>query len=252
MADTPLERAPRPLYAAMDTRTLPERIVDEIRFAILRGEILPGEPLRQRDLATRFGTSLIPVREALRCLEHENVVQTHPYRGAVVTPLSTSELRESAELHHVLFSHVLPFAIPASGPEDADRAERVLAEVANVTDVVRAHDLLWTFHEALLLPAGRPHAVGFLRCLWVKYMRYWPSAWRLLKGRRLEGPDLESVLAAYRRKDTAMVIDQLRLRTESFVRLFAQEFEARQATGNGSASAPAARPRRASRARGSR
>ena len=106
MEDKPGKRLWTGPAEAMDVRTMPDRIAQEIRLAILRGDVRPGEALRQRELAKRFGTSLIPVREALRCLERENLVSTHPYRGACVLPLTPDEIVQVADLHHLIFAQL--------------------------------------------------------------------------------------------------------------------------------------------------
>jgi DNA-binding GntR family transcriptional regulator len=55
-----------------------EAILESLRDLIISGEVLPGEPLRQRDLAERFNVSQTPVREALRRLESEGLVPGRP------------------------------------------------------------------------------------------------------------------------------------------------------------------------------
>jgi len=55
-----------------------------LREMIISGDLSPAEPLRQRDLAERFGVSQTPVREALRRLESEGLVVNDPHRGATV------------------------------------------------------------------------------------------------------------------------------------------------------------------------
>jgi DNA-binding GntR family transcriptional regulator len=65
----------------------PEAVRQGLRRAILAGELTPGTPLRQDELAERFGTSRIPVREALRQLKAEGLVSILPNRGATVSTL---------------------------------------------------------------------------------------------------------------------------------------------------------------------
>ena len=65
---------------------------DGLRQAILNGSYVAGEQLRQDELAERFGTSRIPVREAFRQLEAEGLVTLVANKGAVVTTLSLDEV----------------------------------------------------------------------------------------------------------------------------------------------------------------
>jgi len=62
-------------------------IEERLRSAILDGRLAPGMALRQQELATLFGVSRMPVREALRQLEAQSLLQVVAHKGAVVAPL---------------------------------------------------------------------------------------------------------------------------------------------------------------------
>ena len=67
-------------------------IYDALRERILSNDIGPGTRLVMRDVANQYEASDIPVREALRMLERDGLVETAPYRGARVTTLTAKEL----------------------------------------------------------------------------------------------------------------------------------------------------------------
>jgi DNA-binding GntR family transcriptional regulator len=71
------------------------RIADSLRTAILDGSYLPGERIRQEDVAARSGASRIPVREALRMLDAEGLVTLVANSGAWVTKLTLDECVET-------------------------------------------------------------------------------------------------------------------------------------------------------------
>ncbi len=83
-------------------QTLPDQIAQRIYTAIVDGLYSPGERIREEELATNFGVSRGPVREALRILERDSVVRVVANRGAHVTPLSVVELNEIFEIRRVL------------------------------------------------------------------------------------------------------------------------------------------------------
>ena len=66
-----------------------------LRERILSNDIAPGTRLVMRDVANRYEASDIPVREALRMLERDGLVETAPYRGARVTTLTAKEVEET-------------------------------------------------------------------------------------------------------------------------------------------------------------
>lgn len=82
--------------------SLPEQIAEQVSDAILAGRYLPGDPVREQDLANSFQVSRGPIREALRILEKEGVVQIIPNRGARVTRLSVPEVRDIFEIRAAL------------------------------------------------------------------------------------------------------------------------------------------------------
>jgi DNA-binding GntR family transcriptional regulator len=81
----PLNDDARP--AAAKVRTLPEQIADDLGSAIARGEFKSGERLRETEIATRYGVSRGPVREAIRALAQRGLAVFEPRRGAHVVEL---------------------------------------------------------------------------------------------------------------------------------------------------------------------
>lgn len=92
---------------AEPTLTVPEQIAGRIGDRILGGQMSPGERIGEQELAVEFDVSRGPVREALRILEREGLVTILARRGAVVTELSTTELRELMEIRGGLFELVV-------------------------------------------------------------------------------------------------------------------------------------------------
>lgn len=74
------------------------RVQSMIREMILTGELVPGHPIRERALAETLGVSRTPMREALKLLAAENLVELSPYRGATVARLSRAEAFEVVQL----------------------------------------------------------------------------------------------------------------------------------------------------------
>lgn len=77
-------------HAARIARILADRIIT--------GAIPPGTRLRQDHVATEFGASHVPVREAFRVLQSQGLVESEPRRGVRVSEFDVAELREVAEM----------------------------------------------------------------------------------------------------------------------------------------------------------
>jgi DNA-binding GntR family transcriptional regulator len=86
---------------------MPERVADEIFDMVSRGVLAPGLQLRQMDLAKHFKSSRVPVREALKLLSAEGVVEHDPNRGFFVAPLSSDEAKQLYRIRHLLEAELL-------------------------------------------------------------------------------------------------------------------------------------------------
>lgn len=105
-------------------RTAHRTVTDRLRQAILAGELVGGTRLIQAELADQLAVSVTPVREALRDLASEGLVDFDAFRGAVVHSPSLDELEEIYELRQLL----TPVAVRA-GVENitADEVDRLVA-----------------------------------------------------------------------------------------------------------------------------
>ncbi|MCP3419127.1 GntR family transcriptional regulator [Bradyrhizobium brasilense] len=140
----------------------PDAVREALRAAISSGELAPGLQLRQDELAARFGTSRIPVREALRQLEAEGFVTFLPNRGAVVSDLSIDEVIELLEIRIALECHALRLAIPAMGEIDLEEATKILRAYDAEPDPAQWGAFNWKFHATLYAPCNRPRLLGMI------------------------------------------------------------------------------------------
>jgi DNA-binding GntR family transcriptional regulator len=96
-----LTRSPRRLgstVSGQDGYALVDHIAATLQARVLRGEIPSGARLRQEMLAAEFEVSRTPVREALRKLQADGIVELEPHRGAVVRKPDAREIREAYEV----------------------------------------------------------------------------------------------------------------------------------------------------------
>lgn len=156
--------------------TIAQSVAAEIREQILSREIAGGEPLRQDAIAKSFGTSIIPVREALRQLEAEGLVELKARRGAVATELTLDKALEWIHLRRLIETDLIGQAIDKITDEDLARAERILGRFDDALDNRREMDhwteYNWEFHSALYAPANRPETMKILAKLHANCDRY--------------------------------------------------------------------------------
>lgn len=101
--------------------TASHRIADALRTAILDGSYLPGERIRQEDIAARSGASRIPVREALRLLQAEGLVTLVANSGAWVAKLTLAECAELYRIRERLEPLLLRASLPGLDGAALDR-----------------------------------------------------------------------------------------------------------------------------------
>jgi DNA-binding GntR family transcriptional regulator len=89
------------------TAGLPTRIAQQVRDLITRGVLFPGVHLGQAELAKRFSASRVPIREALKLLTADGIVDHDPNRGFFVADLSSDEARQLYRMRHLLEAEIL-------------------------------------------------------------------------------------------------------------------------------------------------
>jgi DNA-binding GntR family transcriptional regulator len=178
--------------------TTPDLIAERIRAEILGGVLAPGQPLRQEDLATRFGVSRLPVRDALVRLEAQGLVEVFPNRGAFVVSLSADEVREIYHLRVLLEGDMLELSVPRMTSDDWRRIDAAHEAAVRSADGPAWVDGDWDFHRALYLPAERPRQLAMIETLRGTVARYW-SAYSALPARTAEWlADHDAILQACR------------------------------------------------------
>lgn len=154
------------------SKTTSEILADKIREAILQGEFISGQPLKQDLLATRFGVSKIPVREALYVLQKEGLVTFLNNRGSIVSELSVADVEEIYTVRLALETLALERAISNLKTEDFIAAEGALKLIEASSNPSQWAKLNWQFHSALYQAAKMPRLLEMVAVLHNNVARY--------------------------------------------------------------------------------
>lgn len=146
-------------------RTTAEAIAKAIRDDIVGGHYSSGDKLRQVELATRYGVSTTPVREAFGILQNQGLVRVHAQRGATVLVPTVSELEEHYEIRIALESLAVQHAAVRFQASDAPRFHAMLAEMRECRDPNRYVELNNQFHMAIYELSGRRRLVEMIEQL---------------------------------------------------------------------------------------
>src|SRR5688500_18511519 len=115
--------------------TLADVAGSRLRAAILSGALGPGDKLVEEQLCADFGIGRAPLREALRLLTQQGLVERLPRRGSRVADWSPDEILQLFALRHVLERHAIETALPLADPQAALKpVRRVLDEMSSAAD----------------------------------------------------------------------------------------------------------------------
>ena len=142
-----------------------DQVASALRLAIFRGEFSPGQALPQEEIASRFGVSRIPVRDAMNQLQAEGLLQILPSKGSFVANPSPEELREIYEIRALLEVEALRLAFPYHDAQSLARTERLLQQLDLETDPARLGELDLEFHAALYAPAKKQRLLALIDSL---------------------------------------------------------------------------------------
>ena len=149
-----------------------KRIADHLRAAILRGDIAPGERVRQEEVALLLGASRLPVREALRMLEAEGLVEHESNKGARVPRLDMHEVDVIYRMRERLEPLALAESIPRLTDVELRRLGEIQEQIEAGTDVGRFLELDREFHLLTYSGCSIDPLMSMVRRLWNSTQHY--------------------------------------------------------------------------------
>ncbi len=192
------------------TQTVADHVANLLREAISRGSLAAGTALRQDELATRFGFSRMPIRDALRQLEAEGLVSIHPTRGAFVARMEPVEIGEIYALRELLEVEALRLALPGLTAKHLGEAGAVLDRIDAEPDVGRWGALNRAFHLALYSTCGNARLLGLIEAQHNAADRYVRILLSQLDYRARSQSEHRKLLAACRKRDEEQCLLWLR------------------------------------------
>ncbi len=141
-------------FGQLPFRTVEEAVANRIRRAILLGDLRPGTRILQAELAERMGTSITPVRAALRHLAGEGLIHIEPQRSVLVHKPTLAELAEIYEIRLLLEPTSMAKTAAAITNDELEAAARILDRLESEVDLGEWCILNREFH-ALLVKASR-------------------------------------------------------------------------------------------------
>lgn len=160
----------------MDNRakhqTKEEYVADFLREGIISGQFPRGSKLKQAQIAEMIGTSITPVREAIKLLEAEGFILGSSHRGATVAPFDINATEEITDLRVTLECKLGLKAVNRLSKRDIDKLRELQEEIEQASargDRAAVRSINYRFHELIYLAADLPQTLRFVRTLWARY-----------------------------------------------------------------------------------
>ena len=148
------------------------RIASHLREAILRGELRPGDRIRQEEVAERLGASRLPVREALRILEAEGLTEHEANKGARVPRLSPHEVEMTYRMRERLEPLALVQSLDHLTGEELARATEIQDRIEENDDLDRFLELDRDFHMLTYTGCTLDPLMSMVTRLWNSTQHY--------------------------------------------------------------------------------
>jgi len=181
-------------------------VADRMRTAILEGRYKPGEWMRQERIAQEFGVSQMPVREALKELASEGLIEHVPYRGARVVDISANDVEDIYALRAFLESRAAGFAASQITPDELAELKQLHAEIEKHSapeHLAKYRELNRRFHELIFTASRRAYLIRTLGMLWAAFPTMLMGNYPITASQPLAGRDKVDLL------EHAAIIDAL-------------------------------------------
>lgn len=185
-------------------QTLREKILENIRDAIISGTLKAGSRVSEPDLAERYGISRTPIREAFRQLESEGFLTVIPRRGAVVSEFSQKDVEEFYAIKSILEGYAARRACAKLTRKELERLQSIndrLSELANQNDIktfFKVHD---DFHDLFIKAADNEKLRELITSLVTRFQRLRLMSLSLPGRMRISVQEHEKIIDAFSRKD---------------------------------------------------
>ncbi|HMB61058.1 MAG TPA: GntR family transcriptional regulator [Xanthomonadales bacterium] len=182
---------------------LVHRVTSGIRDLILSGELQPGTRIGQDALAKRFGTSRLPVRDALRQIESEGLIILTPNSSARVAKLELQEFAEIYRIRELIEPLALSESIPNMSDEQIESLEAAVREIERTRDSDVFLKLDREFHLSSYRAANMPQLESLVARFWNTTQHYRRAYTKLIweQGNWIINSEHRLLMEAIKRRD---------------------------------------------------
>ena len=211
-------------------QTKSEIIYQEIKGDIIDGKYKPNERIVISEVAREFGTSDIPVREAMRHLESDGLIQNKPYVGPIVTDFDLVDIQKIYHIRAVLEGMATRRAVERIGKKGLKKLETILSKMKKAVgsaNYVLLSNLNREFHHVIYSASENEYLIKVIFDLWDMSLRA-RAIFSFMPARAREAVDEHAnIVAAVKKKDgnsaEKLVIQHMESHLKALQLFFEQE-----------------------------
>ena len=199
---------PGPLQALQERKSLGQHVFDNLKQAIIRGNIAPGEWLVESHIAQMLGISRTPVREAIHKLERERLIERQPRGGFAVLGLNRDDIEETFGIRGVLEGYAARLATVKHHPRELEVLEKKVEEFQACLSKKQMDSLLvlnTEFHEVLYALSKSPRLIHMINGLRDQIYRFRQIILMDQKHAKTSHEDHRQMLKFMRKRDAERV-----------------------------------------------
>jgi DNA-binding GntR family transcriptional regulator len=186
--------------------TLREKILENIRDAIISGSLKAGSKVSEPELAERYGISRTPIREAFRQLESEGYLTVVPRRGAIVSEFSLKDVEDFYAIKSILEGYAARKACDKLSEKELERLQTInnrLSDLAERNDIKTFFKIHSEFHDQFIKAADNDKLRDLIASLVTRFQRLRLMSLSMPGRMKISVHEHEKIIEAFRKKDCA-------------------------------------------------
>ena len=183
--------------------SLPNRIATALAEQIIRGDLKPGDRVRQETVAVEFNSSHVPVREAFRRLEARGLLISRERKGVFVPLLDQTSIVEITRMRTALEVLALRYAIPNLTKNDIASAEKAIIQAHSCCDISTWEEANRLFHSSLYRPCAMGRLLSTIEALHQARLRYMYATARIIDWNAKSEEEHLGIIVAIKARDVA-------------------------------------------------
>jgi len=191
-----------------------DQVYEKLKAKILSSALAPGTIVTENELARMFGTSRTPIREAIRHLQSEGLIDVIPKKGMVISRIDPDKLAEINELREIIHCHAICKGIPNARQADMDAIEKILEKAEKLlkgkkNNAPKLAPLSIEFHQCILKMAGNNLLLTVDEYIGTQSRRYMMDLFSFDEGAHTAWRHHREIAEAIKQRDTALACQKM-------------------------------------------